>query len=123
MAIFNRHELVEQLGSVRASVHMTAVHVAAAASVCLPIFKSGFSDVSAAVAKLFGQLVDDILENDGVNVLPHQVDEEPVAHVGLADHHFDALALDPSVPEPEHKGANVRAEDDHDPVDEDKEAQ
>jgi hypothetical protein len=41
----------------------------------------------------------DILEDDRVNVLTHQVDEEPITNVGLANDHFDTLPLDPAIPE------------------------
>jgi hypothetical protein len=48
----------------------------------------------------------DILEDDRVNVLTHQVDEEPITNVGLANDHFDTLPLDPAIPE--HRGVMVQ---------------
>ena len=38
----------------------SSVHVAAAA-MCLPICKSGFSNIPATVAEFLGQFVDDVL--------------------------------------------------------------
>ncbi len=106
---------------VNSAIHV-AVHVAAAA-VCLPICKSGLADVAATIAQLLGQLVYDVLEDDRVYVLAHQVDEEPVADVGLPNDHLDALPLDPPIAEPEDEGPDVGREDDHDAVDEDEEAE
>ncbi len=74
--------------------------------------KSGLSDVAASIAELLGQLVNHVFEYHRVDVLPQQVDEEPVAHVALADDDLDAFALDAAITHPQHEGAHVRAEDD-----------
>ncbi len=78
--------------------------------------KSGLPDVPAAVAELLGQLVQDVFEYDRVDVLSQEVDEEPVAHVALADDHLDALPLDAAVAEAQHECSDVGAEDDGDAV-------
>ena len=51
------------------------------------------------VAQLPGQLMNDLLEDDRVNVLAQHVEEEPVAHLGLLDDDIDALLL--HQPEPD----------------------
>ena len=53
------------------------------------------------VAKLPGELVDDLLEDDGVDVLAEHVEQEPVAHLGLLDDDVDTLLLDQSEPDVE----------------------
>ena len=97
--------------------------VAATLAGGVSVRESSLPDVPAAVAELLGQLVDHILEYHGVDVLAEQVDEEPVAHVGLADHHVDALALDAPVAHAQNKGPDVGAEDDGRAVDEDEEGE
>ena len=67
--------------------------------------------------------MDDVLEDDRVDILPHQVDEEPVSHVALADDHVDALPLDASVAESQDEGPDVWREDDGYPVDENQEGE
>ncbi len=67
--------------------------------------------------------MDDVLEDDGVNVLAQQVDEEPVAHIALGHDHLDALALDAAVAHAQGEGANVRAEHDGEAVDQHQEGQ
>ena len=42
--------------------------------------------------------------------MSHEIDQEPVAYVGLADDHLDALAFDPTIAHPENECPNVRAE-------------
>ena len=63
------------------------------------------------VAKLPGELVDDLLEDDGVDVLAEHVEQEPVAHLGLLDDDVDTLLLDESEPDVEDvslQGRSVR---------------
>ena len=52
----------------------------------IPILESGLADFAASVAKLFGQFMDHIFEYYTVNVLPKQVNEEPVPHIAFANH-------------------------------------
>ena len=41
--------------------------------------------------ELVGQAVDELLKEDGVDVLGQEEDEEPVAHLGLAHQDIDAV--------------------------------
>ena len=54
----------------------------------------GLVDVLVVVAKLPGELVDDLLEDDGVDVLAEHVEQEPVPHLGLLDDYVNAPFLD-----------------------------
>ena len=53
----------------------------------------GFIDVLIVVAELPGELMDHLLEDDGVDVEAEHVEQEPVAHLGLLDDDVDALLL------------------------------
>ena len=75
--------------------------------------------VFAGVAELLAQLVHHLLEDDRVHVLAQHVEEEPVAHLGLADDRVDDLAVDEPEPDVEQVGPHPRAEDDDEPVEED----
>ena len=62
--------------SVSVDMSRSSVHVAAAA-LCLPgiIFKSGFSDITATIAELFGQLVKYILQD---KIISRVIKESPL---------------------------------------------
>ena len=75
--------------------------------------------VFASVAELLAQLVHHLLEDDRVDVLSEHVEEEPVAHFGLADDRVDDLAVDEPEPDVEQVGPHARAQDDDEPVEED----
>lgn len=53
----------------------------------------GFIDVLIVVTELPGELMDHLLEDDGVDVEAEHVEQEPVAHLGLLDDDVDALLL------------------------------
>lgn len=95
--------------------------ITCSAPVGIPVRKSCLANVPATVAQLLGQLVDHVLEDDGVDVLTHEVDQEPIAHVGFPDDHVDALALDSPIAHPEHESPNVGTEDDGGPINQDQE--
>ena len=60
----------------------------------------GIWHVFASVAQFLGQLVHDVFEYDGVNVLSEQVEQEPVPDDGLLHDEVDVLGLDAPVPDP-----------------------
>ena len=60
--------------------------------------ESSLTNVPTAVAKLLGQLVHHVLEDDRIHVLAEQVEEEPVADHGLLYDDVEALGFDPSKP-------------------------
>ena len=64
------------------------------------------------VAQLPGQFVHHLLEDDGVDVEPEHVEEEPVPHLGLLDDDVDALLLDQAEADVEQIGlhSSVREE-------------
>ena len=64
----------------------------------------GLIDVLVVVAQLPGQLVDDLLEDDGVDVLTQHVEQEPVAHLGLLDDDVDAFLLHQTKPDVQEVG-------------------
>ena len=59
----------------------------------LPADVLGLIDVLIVVAKLPGQLVYNLLEDDRVNVQPQHVQQEPVPHLRLLDDYVDAFFL------------------------------
>jgi hypothetical protein len=64
----------------------------------------GLIDVLVVVAELPGQLVNDLLEDDRVDVLSEHVEEEPVAHLGLLDDDVDAFLLHQAEPDVQEVG-------------------
>ena len=64
----------------------------------------GLIDVLVVVAQLPGQLVDDLLEDDGVDVLTQHVEQEPVAHLGLLDDDVVAFLLHQTKPDVQEVG-------------------
>ena len=42
----------------------------------------------------------DVFEDDRIDVLTHQVDEEPITDIGFANDHFNTFALNATVPQP-----------------------
>ena len=61
------------------------------------LLKSRVSQVLASVAKLFGQLVENILEDDMIDVLTEEVEQEPVSNPSLVHHYLHTVRLDTAV--------------------------
>ena len=68
------------------------------------------------IAQLSGQFVHDLLEDDGVDILPEHVEQEPIAHFGLLYDHVDALLLHESKANVEQVGPHPRREHDQRPI-------
>ena len=60
--------------------------------------------------------MDEFLEDHGVDVLAEHVEEEPVAHERFLDDDVDALFAYESEANEEDIGAHARAEDDHNAI-------
>ena len=75
--------------------------------------------VFAGVAEFLTQLVHDLFEDDRVHVLAQHVEEEPVAHLGLANDRVDHLPVDEPEADVQQVGSHPRAQDDDQPVEED----
>ena len=57
---------------------------------------SGLIDVLVMITQFPGKLMDNFLENHRINVEPHHVQKEEVAHLGLLDDDVNALFFDQS---------------------------
>lgn len=70
------------------------------------------------VVQFVGELVHDIPEYDGVEVLSEYVEEIPVAHLASSDYSVDVVPPDEAEAHSHHVDAHARREDDDEPVDE-----
>lgn len=74
--------------------------------------------VLVVVVQLVRELVHDVPEYDGVEVLPEDVEQVPVAHLAAPHDGVDVVAPHEPEPHSHHVDAHARREDDDDAVDE-----
>lgn len=68
------------------------------------------------ISELPGQLMNDLLEYDRIDILPQHVQQEPISHLGLLDDDIDAFLFDESEPNVEQVSPHSRRENNHGPV-------
>lgn len=71
--------------------------------------------VRFTVSQPGGQFVHYVPEDDGVDVLPQHVEEEPVTHLGPAHYRVDSVSPDQPEPQPQQVHPHARAQDDYYP--------